>query len=88
MDENQKLEQSVKETLTREYNKGVMIGAQVMATAILEKINKCLSKPEKLTFNETKRLIKDISGFCSIAVSRKVNADGTTSEIDESTVQN
>lgn len=88
MDENQKLEQSVKETLLREYNKGILVGAQVVSKVILDKIDVCLSKPEKLTFNESKRLIKDISNFCQTGLSRKINPDGTTSEVDESTVQN
>ena len=39
MDENQKLEQAVRETLQKEFNKGMLIGAQAVSTVILDKVN-------------------------------------------------
>ena len=40
-------------------------------------------KPGKRTLNDYRRLVKDIRGFCETGVSRKINADGTTSEKTE-----
>lgn len=83
---NEEFEAIVKQHLEREFNKGTLIGAQAACTVILNKIAQ-LYKKEKPTANDMKRLIKDIRGFCTTGVSRKVNADGTTSPIEE-TIQN
>jgi hypothetical protein len=83
---NEELEAMVKQHLEREFNKGMLIGAQAACTVILNKITQ-LYKKEKPTANDMKRLIKDIRGFCVTGVSRKVNPDGTTTPVDE-TAQN
>ncbi len=83
---NEEFEAMVKQHLDREFNKGMLIGAQAACTVILNKITQ-LYKKEKPTANDMKRLIKDVRSFCTTGVSRKVNADGTTSPIEE-TVQN
>ena len=84
---NEEFEAIVKQHLEREFNKGMLIGAQVACTVILNKITELSTKTGRHTLNDYKRLLKDIEGFCRTGISRKVNADGTTSPIEE-TIQN
>lgn len=71
---------------------GLLVGAQTMGRMVLDKIVTFKTKPGKPTMNDYKRLVKDIEGFCTTAVSRKVNADGETEAIEEmaevETIQN
>lgn len=78
----------VESYLMREYQKGLLIGTQVASQIILDKINNALSSPGKTTLDDMKRLVKDISTFCAVSVSRTVNPDGTVSKSEDSTIQN
>lgn len=84
---NEDFEAVVKQHLEREFTKGMLTGSQATCAVILNKITQ-LYKKEKPTANDMKRLIKDIKGFCSTGLSRKINPDGTTSKAETSTVQN
>lgn len=78
-----------REAVEPELNKverlGLLIGAQTMCRMVLDKIVLFKKKQGKPTMNDYKRLVKDIEGFCTTGLSRKVNADGETEPIEEST---
>ena len=84
--------EAVEEQLKKVHRQGMLIGAQTIFRVTLEKIVAFKSKPGKPTMNDYKRLIKDIQQFCETGLSRKVNADGETEPVEESseaeTVQN
>lgn len=86
MDENQKnveFEEVVTEQMDKLRTQSMLLGAQTMCKVILEKIYKTLMKPGKKSYRDYERLIDDIKQFCETGLSRKVNADGTTSPVDE-----
>lgn len=86
MDENQKnveFEEVVTEQMDKLRTQSMLLGAQSMCKVILEKIYKTLMKPGKKSYRDYERLIDDIKQFCETGLSRKVNADGTTSPVDE-----
>ena len=76
------LENAIKEQLSNMYTKGLLTGAQAVCTVILTKIYEATNKP-KVTLRDYKRLMEYIVQFCKTGVSRKINDDGTTSELDE-----
>ena len=78
---------AVEDVLSKIRRQGMLLGAQVMLQSILDKITAFERTPGSKTNNDHKRLIKDIKAFCTIGLSRKVNADGETESITE-TVQN
>lgn len=61
----------------------MLLGAQVSCSVILQKIVAFEKQPGKRTLNDHRRLIKDIKHFVEVGVSRKVNPDGTTSQIED-----
>lgn len=63
----------------------ILIGAQTMSRTILDKIISFKIKQGKPTMNDYKRLVKDIQNYCETSLSRKVNADGETEPVEEST---
>lgn len=83
---------AVEEQLEKVRLQNLLIGAQTVCRVILDKIFAAEAQPGKWTMNDYKRLIKDIKKFCTTGISRKVNADGTTTPVEESaeneTVQN
>ena len=81
------LKGAIENTLSKIRRQGMLLGAQVMLQTILDKITAFERTPGSKTNNDHKRLIKDIKTFCTIGLSRKVNADGETEPIAE-TVQN
>ena len=76
------LEEVVREQLSNMYTKGLLTGAQAVCTVILTKIYEATNKP-KVSLRDYKRLVEDVIQFCKTGVSRKINDDGTTSELDE-----
>ena len=79
------LKQAVNETLEKVRTQALLLGAQVICSVILQKIEAFQKQPGKRTMNDYKRLVKDIEQYCRTGVSRKVNDDGTTSEREEVT---
>ena len=85
-------EKVAREQFAKVKRQGMLIGAQTMCKAILDKIFSFKTKQGKPTMNDYKRLTKDIQTFCETGLSRKVNADGETEPVEEvsevETVQN
>lgn len=75
----------VKSHLAREFHKGTMVGAQAVSRVILDKINNVMSSPGKTTYNDMKRLVKDIVVFCETGITKKVMPDGTVEDITQET---
>lgn len=82
---NDQLKDAIESTLSKIRRQSMLLGAQSMCSVILEKIVRAESAPGKRTMNDYKRLIKDIRKFCETGLSRKINADGETEPIDNST---
>lgn len=76
------LKKAVEEQLSKVRTQSMLIGAQTACTVILQKIT-AAQQNGKMSYRDYERLIKDISTFCRIGISRKVDADGTTSEHNE-----
>ncbi len=77
----------VRKEMTNVHTRGMMLGVQVTCKMVLDKISATMMQPGKRSMNDYKRLVKEIEQFCRTGVSRRINADGTTTPIDE-TVQN
>lgn len=84
---NDELKGAIEETLSKIRRQSMLLGAQVMLQAVLDKITAFERKPGSKSNNDHKRLIKDIKQFCETGLSRKVNPDGETEPVEE-TVQN
>ena len=82
------LKTAVKEQLRKIQRQNLLIGAQTMCRVVLDKIIAAKRQPGKRTMNDYKRLVKDIENFCTIGISRKVNADGETEPISENEENN
>lgn len=82
---NDELKGAIEETLSKIRRQSMLLGAQVMCQTILDKITKFENIPGSKSNNDHKRLIKDIKKFCEIGVSRKVNTDGETEPVEETT---
>ncbi|MGN0245733.1 MAG: hypothetical protein ACI4DK_07190 [Lachnospiraceae bacterium] len=83
--DNDELKKAIEEQMTKLRRQSMLLGAQSMCQVILQKIYTTLSKPGKKTYRDYERLIADIRKFCETGISRKVNADGTTSPVEENT---
>lgn len=82
------LKEAIEEQLKKIQRQNLLIGAQTVCTAILEKIMTTMKQPGKRTMNDYKRLVKDIENFCRTGISRKVNADGETELVEEAISNN
>lgn len=82
---NDELKGAIEETLSKIRRQSMLLGAQAMCQTILDKITKFENTPGSKSNNDHKRLIKDIKKFCEIGVSRKVNTDGETEPVEETT---
>lgn len=84
------LKVEIEEQLQKISRHNMLLGAQTVCNIILQKIAQAMNRPGKRTMNDYKRVIKDIEKFCSVGVSRMVNADGDTEadEAEAETVQN
>lgn len=79
------LTKAVEETLEKVRTQAMLLGGQAILSVILQKIVTAKSQPGKRSLRDYERLIKDIENFCSVGLSRKVNLDGTTSPVEDST---
>lgn len=79
------LKEAIEETLSKIRRQSMLIGFQVSCQTILDKIVAFEKRPGSKSNNDHKRLIKDIKQFCEISLSRKVNTDGETEPIEETT---
>lgn len=83
---------AVEEQLEKVRLQNLFIGFQTACKGVLDKIIFAEHQPGKWTMNDYKRLVKEIRKFCVTGLSNKVNADGTTTPVEESaeneTVQN
>lgn len=85
------LKSAIEKTMDNIRTQSMLLGAQAMCQTILGKIYAFESSNGKKSANDYKRCIKDVKRFCEVGLSRKVNADGTTEEIEQEepeTVQN
>lgn len=79
------LKEAIEAQMKKIQRQSMLIGAQTICRVMLEKILVAEAKPGKRTMNDYKRLIKDLKQFCETGISRKVNADGETEPIEETT---
>ena len=79
MDDDQ-LKKAIEEQMSKLRTQSMLMGAQAICQVILQKIHTVQQKPGKKTYRDYERLIAEIENFCKTAISRQVNADGTTSE--------
>lgn len=82
---NDELTTAIEAQLEKIRLRNLLLGSQSMGNVILQKIVVFKNKQGKPTMNDYKRLIKDIQQCCETAISRKVNADGTTTPVEKST---
>ena len=85
------LQEAIEKVMDNVRTQSMLLGAQAICQTILDKIYAFESSHSKKSANDYKRCIKDVKKFCDIALSRRVNADGTTEPIesdDAETVQN
>lgn len=87
VDKDDELTKVVEEQMGKLRTQSMLLGAQSMCRVILQKIYDAQAKPGKKSYRDLERLIIDIKQFCETGISRKVNADGTTSPIEESQEQ-
>ena len=77
----------LKEALEDQFNKlriqSMLLGSQTISRVVLNKITQWEAQPGKRTLNDHKRLVKDLKQFCEVGLSKKVNLDGTVSDIEE-----
>lgn len=78
----------VEEKMSQLRTQSMLLGAQAAMSVVNNKINTTLSAEGKgkISYRDYERLIKDIAQFCNIGLSRQVNLDGTTSELNEENV--
>ena len=76
---------AIEEQMRKIQRQSMLIGAQTMCRVVLDKVLAFKTKQGKPTMNDYKRLVKDIQQFCETGLSRKVNADGETEPVEEST---
>ena len=89
--ETDELKGAIEETLSKIRTQSMLLGAQAICKTILDKIYVFESSNHKKSANDYKRCIKELKNFCNVGLSRKVNLDGTTEEINKAeseTVQN
>lgn len=80
---NDELKNAIDEQMRNLRRQSMLIGSQTACRVILEKLYAHHSKPGKKTYRDYERLFKEIKEFCETGISRKVNADGTTSPVEE-----
>ena len=87
--ENESIEDTFKAAVEEQLEKvrlqNLFIGFQTACKGVLDKIIIAEAQPGKWTMNDYKRLIKEIRKFCVTGLSRKINADGTTTPVEETT---
>lgn len=81
--DNDELKQAIEDQMSKLRRQSMLLGSQAMCRVILNKIYEHMAKPGKKTYRDYERLVNDIKKFCEVGISRKVNEDGTTSEIEK-----
>ena len=76
---------AIEEQLSKIRRQSMLLGFQVAAKTVLDKIVAFESSHGKKSANDYKRLIKDIKKFVETGLSRKVTADGETEPINNNT---
>ena len=82
---NDELKGAIEEVMSKLRRQSMLLGAQVICQTVLDKIIKFENTPGSKSNNDHKRLIKDIKKFCEVGLSRKVNTNGETESIEETT---
>lgn len=85
--ENDELKSAIEDQLSKIRRQSMLLGFQVAAKTVLDKITVFERTPGGKSNNDHKRLIKELKKFCEQGLSRKVNTDGETELVGE-TVQN
>lgn len=85
-DENP-LKEAIEAQMRKIQRQNLLIGAQTICRVVLDKIIATENKPGKTTMADYRRLVKDIRSFCATGLSRKVNTDGETEPVEESTTE-
>lgn len=80
---NDELKEAIENQMRNLRRQSILVGAQTACNVILQKIYTHKAKQGKKTYRDYERLIKEIQEFCETGVSRKINADGTTSPREE-----
>lgn len=80
---NDELKKAIEDQMSNLRRQSILIGAQTACSVILQKIYTASSKPGKKSYRDLERLIVDIQKFCETGISRKINADGTTTPVEE-----
>ena len=81
------LKGAIEEQLSKIRRQSMLLGFQVAAKTVLDKIIVFEKTPGKKSNNDHKRLIKDLRKFCEQGLSRKVDENGETKSVEE-TIQN
>lgn len=79
---DEQVQQTIFDTISKIRTQALLLGAQAICSVVIQKIDDLKHKNGKITLNNYKRLVKDIEHFCQTGLSRKVELDGTTSEIE------
>ena len=79
------LKTAIEEQLSKIRRQSMMLGFQVAAQSILDKIIVFERTQGKKSTNDYKRLIKDIRKFVETSLSRKVTEDGETEPVNNDT---
>jgi hypothetical protein len=83
VNETPDLKTLIEERMSQIRTQSMLVGSQAMCKVILSKIYAVTHKPGKISMRAYERLIKDLTQFCEVGLSRTVNLDGTTSPKDE-----
>lgn len=84
-DAKDELREAIEETMSNIRMQSMLLGAQAICKTILDKIYAFESSKGSKSANDYKRCLKDLKNFCNVGLSRKVNFDGTTEPIEETT---
>ncbi len=79
------LKTAIEDQLSKIRRQSMLLGFQVAAHSVLDKIVVFEKTQGKKSTNDYKRLIKDIKKFVETSLSRKVTADGETESVNNNT---
>lgn len=79
------LKGAIEDTLSKLRRQSMLLGFQVACQTVLDKITAFERKPGSKSNNDHKRLIKEIKQFVEQGLSRKVNTDGETEPVEQTT---
>ena len=76
---------AIEEQLSKIRRQSMLLGFQVAAGTVMDKIVAFENSQSKKSANDYKRLIKDIKKFVETSLSRKVTTDGETEPVNNNT---